>query len=100
MGPPPSQGDENRLPSDDHSPWKHHAPLGYLSIPITDPKWKRRLPFHPEEPTCLRQVKGAMNSTDHRGLDGCPMFALANVGRKSRAKPLQRFWSVQGTVVH
>ncbi len=40
---------------------------------------------HPEEPTCLRQVKGAMNSTGHRGLDGCPMFALANVGRKSRA---------------
>jgi hypothetical protein len=39
----------------------------------------------------LRQVKGAMNSAGHRGLDGCPMFALANVGRKSRAKPIQRF---------
>jgi hypothetical protein len=62
-----------------------------------------------------------MNSTGRRGLDGCPVFALANVGRKSRAtwiscyaalyqrhevqqeirgKPIQRFWSVQGTVVH
>ncbi len=55
---------------------------------------------HWEEPTCLRQVKGAMNSTGPRRLDGCPMFALANVGRRRRAKPLQRFWSVQGTVVH
>jgi hypothetical protein len=42
---------------------------------------------HPEEPTCLRQVKGAMNSTGRRALDGCPMFAPANVGRKRRAKP-------------
>ena len=57
-------------------------------------------PCHPEEPTCLLQVKGAMNSTGRRALDGCPMFAPANVGRKSRAKPLERFWSVQGTVVH
>ncbi len=55
---------------------------------------------HPEEPTCLRQVKGAMNSAGHRALDGCPMFAPAYVGRKSRAKPLERFYSVQGTVVH
>jgi hypothetical protein len=44
-------------------------------------------PCHPEEPTCLRQVKGEMSSTGHRGLDGCPMFAPANVGRKRRAKP-------------
>ncbi len=47
------------------------------------------LPCHPEETTCLRQVKGAMNSAGHRALDGCPMFAPAYVGRKSRAKPLE-----------
>ena len=41
-----------------------------------------------------------MNTTGHRALDGSPMFALANVGRKSRAKPIQRFWSVQGTLLH
>ena len=41
-----------------------------------------------------------MNSAGHRALDGFPVFAPANVGRKSRAKPLPRFWSVQGTVVH
>ncbi len=39
----PLRGDES--PSDDHSPWKRHAPLCPLSIPITDPKWKRRPPL-------------------------------------------------------
>ena len=45
MGLRPTQGDKNRLPSDDHSPWKRYAPVCPLSIPITDPQWKRRPPL-------------------------------------------------------
>ncbi len=37
-----------------------------------------------------------MNSTGHRALDVCPMFAPAYVGRKRRAKPIKRFWSAPG----
>ncbi len=54
-------------------------------------------PCHPEEPTCLRQVKGALNSTGHRGLDGSPMFALANVGRKSRATRISCYVALDRT---
>ncbi len=45
MGLLPTQGDENRLPSGDHSPWRRHGPLCHVSIPIADPKWKRRPPL-------------------------------------------------------
>jgi hypothetical protein len=62
MGLRPIQGEENRLPSNDYSPWKRHAPVGHLSIPITDPKWKRRpplvIPSEAEGPAVLRTSRG------------------------------------------
>ena len=62
MGLRPMQGEVNRLPPNDHSPWKRHAPVGHLSIPITDPKWKRRpplvIPSEAEGPAVLRTSRG------------------------------------------
>ena len=72
------------------------SPVSSLNPNNRSPMEAPPSPCHPEEPTCLREVKGAMNSTGHRGPDGCPMFAPAYVGRKSRAKPLKRFLVVSG----
>ncbi len=71
------------------SPWSSLSPYNRSQMEAPPS------PCHPEEKTCLRPVKGAMNSAGHRALDGCPMFAPAYVGRKSRAKPIQRFWSIK-----
>jgi hypothetical protein len=71
MGLRPTQGDENRLPSMEAppSPWSSLNPNNRSRMEAPPS------PCHPEEPTCLCQVKGAMNSTGRRALDGCPMFA-------------------------
>jgi hypothetical protein len=52
MGLRPTQGDEKRPPSGNHSPWERHPPICHLSIPITIPNGSAALPLssraHPD----------------------------------------------------
>jgi hypothetical protein len=72
----PTQGDENLLPSGDHSPWKRHAPLCHLSIPITNPQWKRRpplvIPSAAEGPAVLRTFRGNVVRQKAKNLSSRP----------------------------
>ncbi len=80
-----------------HRYWVSVVPSG-LDHVFKPTEWKRRPPLvHPEETTILRPIKGAMNSTRPRALDGSPMFALANVGRKSRATRISCYVALDRT---
>ena len=88
----PTQGDGNR-PSV-RRPFPHEAsrsPLSSLNPNNRSQMEAPPSPCHPEEPTYLRQVKGAMNSTGHRALDGAPCSRQRTWAEKAGRSPSNAF---------
>ena len=56
---------------------------------------RKQRPLHPKPQPSLRTKQ---NPTDQTEPDGCPMFAPAYVGRKSRAKPFHCFYSLSESI--